>query len=134
MIIIGCGGRDILLPKDERAELVKVMKRERVRTLFHGGQRGGDTEWRLAAQDADVGEQLACHPQWHVHGTSAGPRRNAMMLEVARAYAQRTNQKVEVWALPGGRGTDDMVTRGRNAGLTVRVFDLASEEQRKDEA
>lgn len=127
MIVIGCGGRDIELWKDERADLVQAMRRERVKTLFHGGQRGGDTAWRIAAQDGDVGEQIAVYPQWHVFGTKAGPMRNALMLRLAQAWAKDTNQVVEVWALPGGRGTEDMMARGRRAGLTVRVFELREE-------
>jgi hypothetical protein len=49
--------------------------------------------------------------EWSTHGRSAGPRRNALMLDRERP--------VLVVAFPGGTGTRDMVRRARAAQVPV---------------
>ncbi len=49
---------------------------------------------------------------WHEHGRAAGPIRNARMIAEGRPDL--------VIAFPGGRGTADMVSRARKAGIEVR--------------
>lgn len=65
------------------------------------------TRWaRLQVFDAD----------WRLHGRSAGPIRNRVMLEA------RPNLLI---AFPGGRGTEDCVRQAKSLGILVlRVEDV----------
>lgn len=49
---------------------------------------------------------------WKTHGRAAGPIRNQQMLD-------RESPELVI-AFPGGRGTEDMVTRAREARIDVR--------------
>ena len=82
-------------------------------SLISGGCSGADA---LAAQYArehniPLQEFLA---DWEAYGLAAGPIRNQEMLDEGRPDL--------VIALPGGRGTADMVRRAKRAGVTVRDF------------
>lgn len=60
--------------------------------------------------------------EWTLYGKSAGPRRNAEMLEDADVLI----------AFPGGDGTADCVTKARRAQIPViEVGDLGSREEKK---
>jgi len=48
---------------------------------------------------------------WKKHGPAAGPIRNSQMLEEFKPNL--------VVAFPGGKGTEDMITKARAAGVTV---------------
>jgi hypothetical protein len=49
--------------------------------------------------------------QWDRYGEAAGPIRNAWMLEFGKPDL--------VVAFPGGRGTADMISKARKAGIEV---------------
>lgn len=56
---------------------------------------------------------------WKLFGTSAGPRRNQVMVGHALQYVQ-SGSNVRVLAFPrGGPGTRDCMKQARRAGLTV---------------
>ena len=78
--------------------------------VIHGGYRGADTmadEWgkrhalEVHAEKAD----------WDTHGPAAGPIRNQTMLDEFSPTL--------VVAFPGSRGTADMITKARAAGVDV---------------
>ena len=86
-------------------------------TVINGGARGADS---IASQWADLnGEPCETYPaNWKQHGKAAGPIRNQQMLDEGKPQ--------EVWAfiakpLEESRGTYDMVTRARAAGIPTYV-------------
>lgn len=78
--------------------------------LILGGAPGADT---LAEEWADVwGVRKRIFPaDWKTYGRSAGPRRNARMLEEGKPDL--------VIAFPGGTGTADMKRRAKAAGVPI---------------
>jgi hypothetical protein len=52
--------------------------------------------------------------EWDKHGRAAGPIRNQQMLDDGKPDL--------VLAFAGGRGTDDMCRRAREAGIEVRRY------------
>lgn len=82
--------------------------------VIHGGAAGGDNiakEW-AAIHKLPVTEYKA---NWKRYGKRAGPLRNRRMLDEGKPEL--------VVALPGGRGTADMIERAQGAG--IRVIDVA---------
>jgi hypothetical protein len=120
MKIIICGGRDMdrvsafnLLNNDLLDELAfasgcsSYLKIEKV---IHGGCRGADE----AAGDWAKSEHIAvevCPANWKKHGNAAGPIRNREML-----LKHRPDYVV---ALPGGKGTANMINLAEGAGVPV---------------
>jgi len=79
--------------------------------VVHGAAPGADS---LAASWCDEYRREQCpHPaDWQTYGKAAGPRRNTEMLAL--------HDDIElVIAFPGGRGTQDMITKARDAGLPI---------------
>jgi len=81
--------------------------------LVYGVAYGADT---LAADYADMrGWYLDPFPAyWEQHGKAAGPIRNQAMVDSGLDV---------LLAFPGGRGTKDMVTRAKSAGILVLRVD-----------
>jgi hypothetical protein len=113
MRLIICGGRDF-----QDHELLHVAVTDWVAQhgcpaeVVTGGQRGADT---LAHQLA-LAEGLPTRvfeADWTRYRKRAGPIRNG---EMARYAAQGGGGCL---ALPGGRGTADMLEQARAAGLTI---------------
>ncbi len=78
--------------------------------IIQGGARGADhlaAQW-AASRDVDC---ITVPARWDMHGKGAGPIRNQYMID---CYAPDL-----VVALPGGRGTADMVSRAKAAGIHV---------------
>lgn len=81
--------------------------------LMQGGADGADylaNEW--AKTKAGI-KRWVCKADWKKHGRSAGPIRNARMLEWKPDL---------VVAFPGGRGTKNMVTQAQAAGVPVKIY------------
>ncbi len=106
---IVAGGRDFHDYAFAKESLDAIFARQEAVEIVSGGARGADA----------LGERYAAERGWPVkrfpadwsQGRKAGPVRNAQMA----AYA------THLVALPGGRGTADMVRQARAAGLEVRV-------------
>lgn len=117
MRILVCGGRDYA----DRGALFEALDRlhaERPITIVvHGACVDGENKLRgadgLAEQWAISREvsYFGVPAKWKQEGRSAGPKRNAEMLN-------RTQPKVIV-AASGGRGTADMVSRAKAARIEV---------------
>lgn len=109
--IIVCGGRDYTHFGRIDMVLTYVLRtRGRPLRIVHGGARGADTladAWALA----NGCERIAYPADWKAHGRAAGPIRNALMLEREKPDL--------VVAFPGGKGTADMVSKARAAGIEV---------------
>lgn len=109
--IIVCGGRDYIDFRKVDEILSALHAETPIVHLFHGNAKGADT---LAATWASQRKGISVHPctaQWAKYGNRAGPIRNQKMLGHAPDL---------VVAFPGGRGTADMVSRARKAGVPVK--------------
>lgn len=113
MRILVCGGRNY-----SNYELVSRTLKEYGRSIngfrdlviVHGGASGADDladEW-AATNHVPV---LVFKADWTSFGKSAGPIRNQKMMQTAKPDL--------VLAFPGGRGTADMTTRAKAAGIEV---------------
>lgn len=135
MKVLVCGGRDY---DDEAAvwrALDAIDRKTRIDCVLHGacgwdaGDEDPDDEELRGADRWAHGWANARHRAtetraafWRRDGRSAGPRRNAELLE-ARPDV--------VVAFPGGKGTADMIRRARKAG--VRVVEVAPMPRRESQ-
>jgi hypothetical protein len=112
MRILVCGGREFT----DRRLLNDTLNGLRLtRGIVHviaGGARGADSmaEWWAKAEGVPCQVYQA---DWAGLGRKAGPIRNQRMLDEGKPDL--------VVAFPGGRGTADMVRRGREAGEVIEV-------------
>jgi hypothetical protein len=110
MRVIVCGGRDFFDSNKGFAALDAVHAATPIKHLWHGNARGADSIADAWARARGVN----VHPvpaDWQKYGRRAGPKRNQNMLGQCPDL---------VIALPGGRGTADMVRRAKNAGVPVK--------------
>ena len=116
--ILICGSRGLTSGAAIRAAL-EAEPPELVARVLHGACRGADVLASAAAEALGL-EAVAVPADWSRYGRSAGPKRNAAMLEMLVPGD-------EVWAfhpdIENSRGTKDMVARARQAGYPVRVFE-----------
>ena len=130
MRVLVCGGRDfgevpMGCPATERARMEKKAHTERsllhaalstlavdkgISAVIHGGARGADGEAGYWARRNMVPEERF-NADWKAHGKAAGPIRNQRMIDEAKPDL--------VVAFPGGKGTEDMVSRAERAGIPV---------------
>lgn len=115
MTVLVCGSRDYANREAIRRELSQLPTGTR---LVHGAcPTGADAIADSVARELGLAPVL--YPaDWDQHGRSAGPRRNSLMLELERpelvlAFTEN---------LEASRGTRDMVTKSRRAGVEVRVI------------
>jgi hypothetical protein len=109
MRVLVCGGRNY----NDKAKVFEILNfvhaRQPILTIVEGGASGADhlaSQWAIANGVPDES-----HPaEWNRLGAAAGPIRNASMLATGINL---------VIALPGGRGTADMVAKAAAAGVVV---------------
>ena len=109
MRVIVCGGRDFDDGVFVRNSLDAIHASTPIYAVIHGNARGAD-KW---AGNWAAARNVRCWPMpanWSRDGKRAGPLRNARMLGMGVDM---------VIAFPGGKGTLDMVTRARRAGVPV---------------
>jgi hypothetical protein len=117
--ILICGGRDLnhadVWNALERDCLDYVadkldLNRPKVFHVIHGGAKGADSaagEWAKSE-----GAKVTAYPaNWRAHGKAAGPIRNRRMLDEGKPDV--------VVALPGGRGTADMIRQAEDRMIPV---------------
>lgn len=111
MIVLVCGGRDYPARQDAFSCLDSLHAQYGITGIVEGEARGADTlakEWAIAR-----GVTLYPHrADWDTHGKKAGHLRNAAMLN-------NNPPPTYCVAFPGGRGTADMVSKAKAAGLVV---------------
>ncbi len=106
MRVLVCGGRNYL----DRRAIYDALDDLSCTMVIHGGARGADMlagEWaqsRLRPQEIFEAE-------WGKYGNAAGPIRNQKMIDEGKPEL--------VLAFPGGRGTADIVSRAKAAGIEV---------------
>lgn len=106
MNIIVCGGRDY----EDNVTLFTVLDFLSPVLVRHGAAKGADS---LADEWAE-NTMTPCQSRpadWSTHGKAAGPIRNQAMIEEGEIDL--------VVAFPGGRGTEDMIKRARQAHIPV---------------
>lgn len=109
MKVIVCGSRD----EEDRAFVFGHLDALDLRygpfsIVVHGDQRGADRiaqSWALTRH-----REQRPYPYLRQHGRAGGPLRNAQML--------RENPDLVI-AMPGGTGTQNMITQARAAGFKV---------------
>lgn len=79
--------------------------------VIEGGARGADHFAAIWSVRENIAERLKFQADWSTYGLAAGPRRNQIMIDEGKPDL--------VVAFSGGRGTADMVSRARKAGITV---------------
>jgi hypothetical protein len=111
--VIIAGGRNVRLNELQRNALARLLIRFPESTVMSGGASGADTDGVEVASGLGL-EIHVEHADWTTYGRSAGIRRNAVLVKLAL-----NRGRAVLIAFPGGRGTEDMVTRCRRAGLMV---------------
>lgn len=109
--VIICGGRDVTFtPNEPLGEaLWRELTTRDVTHVIHGDARGADTHAALVARE--MGLEISAVPaEWQKYGRAAGPIRNTRMLKMQPDF---------IFALPGGRGTANMCSQARAAGIPV---------------
>lgn len=115
MIVVITGGRDF----DDRDLLYEALDKIHAETpitvIRNGGMTGADALSSRWAYDRKVDTQCI-GAQWRRYGSSAGPRRNIDMLNLATDL---------VVAFPGGRGTRHTIAAARDRRIPVREVTVA---------
>jgi predicted Rossmann-fold nucleotide-binding protein len=93
-----------------REALGQIISERKATVVITGGARGADKHAKSFALEEGL-ETEVYKPDWKAHGKAAGPIRNAKMLADGKPDL--------VVAFPGGRGTADMVSKARAAGVEV---------------
>lgn len=109
MRVLVCGGRDFTNAAFVYRSLDRLHDETPITEMIQGGAKGADylaNEW---AKTKPI-KRYVCKADWEKHGRAAGPMRNARMLEWKPDV---------VVAFPGGRGTANMVSQARAAGVRV---------------
>lgn len=123
--IIVCGGRHFVPGPEAETWLRAWLDYYAPCTVHHGdcphdgrcrepGCVSAD-RWAAAIASTIQGVRVLAWPAaWETEGRAAGPKRNRRMLAIARAAGPTT-----VIALPGGRGTADMLRAASEAGCPL---------------
>lgn len=113
MRVLVCGGRDYSDIERVYAELDSIHQARPITCIIEGGAKGADylaCRWSAAR---GLSEHARFNADWTLHGKAAGPKRNQKMLDEGKPTL--------VVAFPGGRGTADMISRAKKAGVVVRI-------------
>lgn len=110
MRVLVCGGRDYRDASKLAEVLSDLHRKHSFSCVIAGAASGAD---KMAEKWANAsGIETDIYPaNWWGEGRSAGPRRNAKMLAEGKPDL--------VVAFPGGRGTADMTSRAKSAGVRV---------------
>jgi hypothetical protein len=118
MKVLVCGGRNFLNMQMVNDVLGAYHLECPITLLVEGGARGAD---RLARNWAAINnvQWVTYKADWDTFGKSAGVIRNIQMLETERPDI--------VFAFPGGKGTQHMVSIAKKKG--VQVIECSSDEE-----
>jgi hypothetical protein len=110
--LLVCGGRDFSDKQVAVKWIGRIHKMHEVGQVIHGAAKGADS---IAEEVAKfMGIAVREFPaDWNAHGKAAGPIRNKQMLDEGKPDM--------VLALPGGRGTENMITQTRERGIAVLI-------------
>jgi hypothetical protein len=109
MRLLVCGGRTYNDMEAAFSVMDRLHRTSPITLVIQGGAKGADEIAKCWAVLAKV-ECKEVKADWKTFGKSAGPIRNKQMLEM---------NPDRVLALPGGRGTANMVSQARAAGVLI---------------
>lgn len=113
-VAVVCGGRYLKPSIRLVSRLTKELVENNVQEVIQGGAPGGDEFGKAVAKAIGLKCDRQFDADWNSYGKSAGPLRNEKMSNVADICI----------AMPGGRGTADMVSRMRAKNkIVVEVSD-----------
>jgi hypothetical protein len=128
MRVLVCGSRTFEDEHDVLQALVtglaEIIELSGYMTLIHGNAPGADSLAASAVRTAPAGAAVESYPaDWDKYGKAAGPLRNQQMMdegkpELVIAFIDKP--------LEDSRGTNNMVTKARAAGLPVYVVERVS--------
>jgi glutamine amidotransferase PdxT len=110
MRLLVTGGRAYWDKEELYRVLDKIAEDYSVSVVIHGAATGADTLAGYWAEDRGI-EVIPVPAEWNLYGRQAGHIRNRLMLEQYKPDL--------VVAFPGGRGTRNMVTISKKAGIEV---------------
>jgi hypothetical protein len=88
--------------------------------VVHGGASGLDSIAGVLARHMGMAVEVH-HADWQKQGKAAGPIRNQVMVDHGADL-------LVAYPLPGGRGTQDCIERGVEAGIPTLVYDASTGE------
>lgn len=101
--------------------------------VIHGGATGIDLIAHSIAGDSFLASSVEVPAQWKLHGKSAGPKRNAAMLDILMVL-RRHGYDCEVCAfhddITGSKGTKGMVNMALGASVGVWLYTTTGEPRR----
>ncbi len=118
MKIIGCGGRDYTLQGAPLRWITEALRLLEVTEIIDGGAPGADSEFHRLALQAGI-DNVRFFANWVKFKNGAGPIRNMKQLRYLLRSASLFNESAAVIALPGGRGTQNMICQAVAAGVRV---------------
>lgn len=112
MKVLVCGGRNFKDALTLGSWLGGIHKGHGITLLIHGGAKGADFMAGEFAKWAGI-PVMVFNADWGKHGRAAGPIRNAQMIAEGAPDL--------VVAFSGGRGTADMISKAKAAGIPVKI-------------
>lgn len=123
-IVLVCGCRDLTsfdYKERVRPTLDRINATTPIGCILHGGAHGADTMGGWWAADNNVACMVIAAP-WKQLGNRAGPVRNQWLIDFGRP------DLCVGFPVPSSRGTFDMLSRARAAGIeTFTDLDLPGE-------
>lgn len=122
MRVLVCGGRNFGDKQYVWKKLQEIFNSTFPSCVITGGAHGVDSfakEWA----DNNCLDTEIYNADWQIHGKAACPIRNQQMLDEGKPDL--------VVAFPGGRGTADMVSRAKKAGIKVIEISPSTEQGEK---
>lgn len=115
MRVLVCGGRNYR----DYETLSSVLSGIRPSIVIDGGARGAD--WMASSWALENGvHSVTYKADWNAHGKAAGPMRNRRMIVEGKPDI--------VVAFPGGKGTEDMISKARSAGIKLHIVPTCNAE------
>lgn len=119
MRVLICGNRDYTQNTVIKEFIIEQQKTNGNLIIIHGAATGADTIASNAAKS--LGIPTESYPaQWDKYGRGAGPIRNQQMLDTKPDLVVAFTHK----PLSESKGTKDMITRARRAGVKTLVMPL----------
>lgn len=115
--VIIAGGRSVSLNESQRNALTRLLARFPEAVVMSGGAKGADTDGIALASGLGLETRVEV-ADWETYGRSAGARRNAVLVNLAKEAGRAV-----LIAFPGGKGTEDMVVKCRRAGFMILRVD-----------